>query len=299
MKRCMGCMKLYDDNVNVCPHCGYVEDSEVYETQCLPPHYKLQNRYILGRIIGIGGFGITYIAWDSTLEKCVAIKEYLPGEFSTRLEGQTKVTIFSGEKTEQYIAGKKRFLEEAKILMKFNNIDGVVQFYNFFEENETVYIVMEYLEGETVKQRLQREKTIPVIDALNIIMPIVDAMEKIHAENIIHRDISPDNIILTNDGRVKLIDFGAAKFSTTIHSKSLSVLVKPGFAAEEQYSGRNIGPWVDVYSIAATFYNMVTGVVPKDSMERAVKDDLKSPAKLGVNIPKNIDIAIMIELSYV
>lgn len=293
MKRCYGCMELYEEEKTVCPHCGYVENTPVLETMCLPQGYQLINRYIVGKVIGIGGFGVTYIAWDNVLEKRVAIKEYLPGEFSTRLEGQTRVTVFSGEKAEQYKAGRVRFFEEAKMLMKFKSADGIVQFFNCFEENGTVYIVMEYLEGETVKERLKREKTISVVEALNIMMPIVDAIEKIHKENIIHRDISPDNIILTKDGKVKLIDFGASKFATTTYSKSLSVLIKPGFVAEEQYSGRNLGPWSDVYSIAATLYNMVTGIVPKDSMERAIKDDLKSPAKLGVNIPKNIDIAIM------
>ena len=212
----------------------------------------------------------------------VAIKEYLPGEYSTRMPGQTAITVYSGERTKQFQEGKQKFSDEAKRLAKVESIESVVKIIDTLEVNETAYIVMEYLEGETLGSRLKRENVLPVFEAIEIISPILDTLDKVHKENILYRDISPDNIFLCNDGRIKLLDFGAARYAATGYSKSLSVLLKPGYSPEEQYRSRGKqGAWSDVYATAATLYRMVTGTVPEDALERTIKYTVKDPHKLN------------------
>lgn len=293
-KLCMGCMESIDEEIKVCPHCGYEEGTPPLEAYHIAPGTVLRERYVIGRVIGFGGFGVTYLCYDKTLEKRIAIKEYLPGEFSTRMPNQTKVTIYSGDKEEQYLTGREKFIDEAVRLAKFQKVPEVVHVYDCFEENETAYIVMEYLEGETLKSRLERDGTMSVEQALPIIFDVLHALEAVHEEGILHRDIAPDNIYITKEGQVKLLDFGAARFATTTHSRSLTVLIKPGFAPEEQYRSRgDQGTWTDVYAVAATFYKMITGIVPEDALERAVKDSVKPPSKLGVRIGPNTENALM------
>ena len=233
--RCMGCMQEYDDGVNVCPYCGYVKGTPVKEKYHLIPGTVLKNRYLVGQSIGFGGFGITYIGWDKLLEKKVAIKEYLPSEFATRMEGTTVVSAYDGEKTRQYESGLTRFIDEAQRLAKLNHLDGIVHIFDSFSENCTAYIVMEYLSGETLKSILKTRDKLSYQEAIDIAIPLLNSLEEVHKKGIIHRDIAPDNIMITDDGRVKLIDFGAARYATTVHSKSLSVVLKPGYAPEEQY----------------------------------------------------------------
>lgn len=293
MKMCMGCMEEYEESLHVCPHCGYEENTKPAEVYHMMPGSILAGKYIVGKTLGYGGFGVTYIGYDAELKRKVAIKEYLPGEFSTRIPGQTMVTIYEDEKHEQFQSGITKFLDEAKRLAKFQNSAGIVHIFDSFFENETAYIVMEYIDGETVKERLEREGKIPVEDALKLILPIVSAMKEVHTEGIIHRDISPDNIMVDKEGNAKLIDFGASRYATTTHSKSLSVLIKYGYAPIEQYqSSGQQGTWTDVYALAATFYTMVTGMVPMDSLKRLEKDDLKPISKMGIKISKNVEIAI-------
>ena len=189
MKQCKQCFSLYEEEYEICPCCGYVEGTPVAEPRYLDPGTVLQQRYLVGVAIGAGGFGVTYAAWDKVLEQKVAIKEYLPGEFSTRGTGQTQVTIYGGEKTEQFRAGKEKFHEESIRLAKFRNIPGIVQIFNSFTENGTVYIVMEYLEGETLDARLKREGRIQEQEAVNIMIPILQALDTVHKEGILHRDI--------------------------------------------------------------------------------------------------------------
>ena len=300
MKRCLGCMKEYDDEYEVCPHCGFVEGTEADEAYYIQPGTILQDRYIVGRVLGYGGFGITYIGWDEDMERKVAIKEYLPSEFSTRMPDSTQVTVFSGDREEQFMSGMDKFVDEAKRLAKFHSSNGIIHIFDSFKENNTAYIVMEYLEGESLKDRLAREGKMEVDEALSIILPILYALREVHKLDIIHRDIAPDNIYLTNEHDengnpiVKLLDFGAARFSTTKHSKSLSVLVKPGYSPEEQYrSDGDQGPWTDVYAVSATLYRMITGVVPQISLNRSAKDEVKTPSKLGIKIHKGLENAIM------
>ena len=291
---CLGCMEKINDKYMTCPYCGYVDGTPAKEAYHIAPGNVLAGKYIVGRVIGYGGFGVTYIGYDGLLEKKIAIKEYLPSEFATRMPGQTEVTVYSGERTEQFYSGIDKFIEEARRLAQFKDVPGIVRIYDSFMENKTAYIVMEYLEGETLKSRLEREGKLDPDEALNIMMPILEALEQVHKIGIIHRDIAPDNIFLTKQGEVKILDFGAARYATTTHSKSLSVIIKQGYAPEEQYRSKgDQGPWTDVYACGATLYKMLTGITPEDSMERAGKDTLQPPSKKGAKISKNLDIAIM------
>ncbi len=294
MHRCLGCMEEYKEEYDVCPFCGYEKGTPPKEAYHMLPGTLLAERYIVGQVLGFGGFGVTYIGWDKVLARKVAIKEYLPSEFSTRIPGQTEVTTYAGERQEQFESGLGKFIEEAKMLGQFQAANGVVQIYNSFKENATAYIVMEYLEGKTLKTYLEEKGRLSVDEAKEILHPVLIALKEVHKLGILHRDIAPDNIFLANDGRVKLLDFGASRFATTSHSKSLSVIIKPGYAPVEQYRSRgDQGTWTDVYSLAATLYKMITGVTPEDAMERVEKEELKKPSKLGIEIPKNVENAIM------
>ena len=295
MVRCMGCMNEYDDGLTVCPHCGYAQGTPAREAYHLPPETILNGRYLVGRVLGFGGFGTTYIAWDLVLEKKVAIKEYMPSDFSTRAPGETQLSVYDGELGEQFRAGLKSFIDESRRLAKFNHEDGIVHIFDSFSENATAYIVMEYLEGKTLKELLkERGGKIPYEEAVGYILPVLKSLDAVHQTGIIHRDIAPDNIFLTNDGKVKLIDFGASRYATTLHSKSLSVILKQGYAPEEQYrSHGEQGPWSDVYAVCATLYRTITGIVPEDALERCANDKLVPPSKMGIQLPQGIENAIL------
>ena len=300
MKRCLGCMETYSDELNVCPHCGYVENSMPEEAIHMVPGTILHGQYTIGKVVGYGGFGVTYIAWDNVLEKRVAIKEYLPSEFSTRMPGKPQLTIFNGDKAQQFDDGMKKFLDEARRLAKFQDEPGIVKIYDCFEENSTAYIVMEYLEGVTLGEYLKENGTVPEKVAIQMLMPIMRSLKTVHAEGIIHRDIAPDNIMISTDNQIKLIDFGAARYATTSHSRSLTVIIKPGYSPEEQYRSRgDQGSHTDVYAMGAVLYKMITGKTPPDAMERRAyfengkKDMLEPPSKYVKNLSSNTENAIL------
>ncbi len=298
-KLCMGCMREYGEEFNICPYCGYVEGTPAKQTYHISPGHILYNRYIVGKVLGFGGFGVTYIGWDYLMGWKVAIKEYLPGEFATRMPEQERVTVYTGYKEEQFREGLKKTLDEARRLAKFDMVPEIVKIYDCFEANGTSYIIMEYLEGMSLKEYLEIHGKMPVEQALPIIFQIAAAMEQVHREGILHRDIAPDNIYVLNPDepdnlKVKLLDFGAARYATSKHSKSLSVIIKPGYAPTEQYRSRgDQGTWTDVYALAAVFYKMITGITPEDAMERDVEDELKRPSKLGIKIAKPVENALM------
>lgn len=299
-KRCMGCMELYDVEYGMCPYCGFEESTIEQSPLHMKPGTYLANRYIVGKVAGHGGFGVTYLGWDEKLEQKVAIKEYLPSEFSTRAPGESKLTIYGGDKKEQFTKGMTLFVEEAKRLAKFQNTAGIVKVFDAFEENQTAYIVMEFLEGETLAQRLKRDGKISVEETIKLLTPIMESLDTVHQEGILHRDIAPDNILITKDGDAKLIDFGAARYATTDYSMSLTVLIKPGFSPEEQYRTRGAqGPHTDVYSMAATLYRCITGKTPPDSLKRRVeleksnRDILFPIHKFVSDIPQSTENAIM------
>ena len=295
IRRCMGCMSTYEAIDEMCPFCGYIEGTPAKEAYHIKPGSLLHDRYTVGRAIGFGGFGITYIAWDNKLMQKVAIKEYMPSEYATRVPGNLTVTIYDGERYTEFMTGLQKFLDEAQRLAKFQNVPGIVRILDCFSENLTAYIVMEYLDGMTLKQYLaEHGGKLPYEETVEFILPVLAALQAVHKEGIIHRDISPDNIFITEDGEVKLLDFGAARYASTGYSKSLSVILKPGYAPAEQYlSHGEQGPWSDVYATAATLYRMITGVVPEEALERKEKDTLKPPAALGAKLPKNAEKAIL------
>lgn len=298
MTRCMGCMAELPDTEEVCGVCGYRKGTGVKEAYYLLPGKIVGKKYMAGKVLGYGGFGVTYIGWDTVLQRKVAIKEYLPSDFATRSYGTEMLTVFSGEATVQFQAGLDSFISEAKRLARFNSVSEIVDIYDCFMENGTGYIIMEFLEGVTVKELLKEKGQIPVSEAKRIVMSVLRGLKEVHKESIIHRDIAPDNIFITKDNEVKILDFGAARYAAAVQSRSLSVILKPGYAPEEQYRSRGEqGPWTDVYALGATFYRMVTGVRPQESIERMVEDHLKTPTELGIQIDANVENAIMNSLN--
>lgn len=269
MKKCYGCMEEYEEELTKCPHCGYQEGEKPENALHISPGTVLQERYLVGKVIGYGGFGVTYVGWDSVLDTKIAIKEYLPSEFATRGVGQTMVTVFSGDKQEQFKDGMVKFIEEAQKLAQFSSEPGIVKIFDSFECNNTAYIIMEYLEGETVAEYLKQQSVLSEEETIEMMKPLIKSLEQIHKAGIIHRDIAPDNIFMTKDHKIKLIDFGAARYATTFHSRSLTVITKPGYSPEEQYRSRgDQGAHTDVYSLAVTMYRMLTGETPPDALER-------------------------------
>jgi serine/threonine protein kinase len=293
-KLCMGCME-FNGGKKVCPGCGYVAGSEPEEPWQLRPGTILNKKIILGKVIGFGGFGITYIAYDSKLDIKIAVKEYFPCELVSRVPGEIKVSVYTGKKKEEYLFGLERFLGEAQNLAKFISNPCIVGIHDYFKANNTAYIIMEYLNGISVKDYLGLSANkIEYNQALSIINHVIDALKDVHTENIIHRDVSPDNIMITYDKKVKLLDFGAAKYSVSEKSENLSVILKPGYSPIEQYRTRaNLGAYTDVYSLAATFYKMITGITPPESVDRTVKDELIPPSVLKIAMPRHCERAIM------
>lgn len=300
-KLCYGCMHEIENADGICPYCGF--DKFAYEkirsTRALPLGTILNGKYFLGKVLGEGGFGITYLALDLSLEIPVAIKEYFPVGLVSRdtsIEGSTeKVSVITGEKKKYYEYGMKSFSSEAKNLAKFQRTDGIISIKEFFLENGTAYLVMEYIDGKTLKQYLA-EKGAPLSEeeTLRLIYPILNALQKIHGEGIIHRDISPENIMLAKDGRVVLIDFGAARMSTGAETKSLTVLLKHGYAPVEQYQTQGKqGPYTDIYAICATMYRMMSGEKPQEAIDRMVEDKVvRLEIKNGPHISHAVSEAI-------
>ena len=301
-RRCLNCFNLFDivysdkEESEVCPYCGYCEGTPPKELYHLYPGVGLyNNRYVIGTCIGFGGFGITYKAWDNVLETVVAVKEYYPTGLVQRVPGKPQVIIYTGESKEEYMQGLERFLDEAKNMAKFVGNPNIVHVDAFFEENNTAYLVMEYLPGMTLKSYLKSkggrigcEEVIPIADA------VITALKEIHAGGIIHRDISPDNIMLCNDGRIKLLDFGAARFSDADQERTRSIILKPGFAPPEQYQAKSKqGPWTDIYALCATVYRAITGVLPDESVNRVIEDTVQSPIQIYSDIPERISNTVM------
>ena len=262
---------------------------------CLRKGTRLIGRYTIEKVLGQGGFGITYLGMDELHEKPVAIKEFFPQGIVTRnIEYQDTVTVtFVGEK-DNYEKGKERFLKEARTMAKFSKDEGIVKALDFFEINNTAYIVMEYLEGVTLKQYLVENKRIDAEDLVELLVPLIESLDEIHSQGLIHRDISPDNIMVLPDGRIKLMDFGAARDYTEFGEKSLSIVLKPGYAPPEQYQTHGVqGPWTDIYALCATMYKCITGENPPDAIERVMDDHLKKISAFGIPVLPQIEEAII------
>ena len=262
---------------------------------CLRKGTRLIGRYTIEGVLGQGGFGITYLGIDELHEKKVAIKEFFPQGIVTRnIEYQDTVTVtFVGEK-DNYEKGKERFLKEARTMAKFSKDEGIVKALDFFEINNTAYIVMEYLEGITLKRYLRENQRIAPEDLIELLVPLIESLDEIHSQGMIHRDISPDNIMVLPDGRIKLMDFGAARDYTEFGEKSLSIVLKPGYAPPEQYQTHGVqGPWTDIYALCATMYKCITGENPPDAIERVMDDSLKKISEFGIVIPPQEEAAII------
>ena len=230
MSLCYNCFHEKPDD-GVCIFCRYFDGSDKNKYPLsLPKGTVLAGKYIIGRVLGQGGFGITYIAQDYRTKELVAIKEYFPDTLATRTD-RTTVSSFSGEREEAFIYGRECFLEEAKTLSHFIGNPNIVRIISYFEENNTAYFAMEHLKGESLMSYLKKMGgKISFDKAMQLIGPVMDALAAVHATGIIHRDISPDNIFLTEDGKTKLIDFGAARYSLGDRSRSLDVVFTPATA---------------------------------------------------------------------
>ncbi len=270
---CEFCFEQMSVNDHFCTKCGSRYDQHRYPGT-LPAGTLLKRRYIVGKVLGKGGFGITYLCFDAESKKRVAIKEYFPDGFVYRDNGTTAVQI--KQSPDIFNKGAEKFFNEAKLLYNFNNIPNIVKIEKFFAENNTKYFVMEYLVGSDLKDYF---KSVPHPDenlVIYIAIEVLKSLRILHAKNVLHRDIAPDNIFMCDDGTIKLIDFGAARVtSLTEVSSSFSVILKPGFAPFEQYQSKGKqGPWTDIYALGATMYYLIKKVRPQEAVVRREEDTL-------------------------
>ncbi len=287
-KLCSNCFADLKQGENACPQCGYADGgvNAARNPIALPMGSVLLGRYVIGKVLGKGGFGVTYLAYDLKADRTVAIKEYLPDALIHRNTGDTIVSTYQGEKEEAFRTGAEKFYEEAKTIARFGDSPNIVRVFEFFYENNTAYFVMEYLSGHDLKTYIaEKGGKLTEAETLDIIAPLLDALGLVHEAGVLHRDISPDNIYITENGGVKLLDFGSARQVLGEQSKSLSVVLKPGFAPIEQYQTRGRqGEWTDIYALAATAYYCLTGKVPEAAMDRIEEDRLLLPSELGSDI---------------
>lgn len=291
-KLCIHCMHEKPTADGACPHCGKTNSQYERNPNHLPPMTPLNGKYLLGRALGQGGFGITYIALDTHLQVIVAIKELYLRNINSRQADHT-VSISNSNRM-VFEENRKRFLNEARVLAMFGEKDkeGIVSVRDHFEENGTAYIVMEYLDGITLKEHIKANGPMSFDEAQRVMESVGHALMKVHEFNMIHKDVGPDNIMVLSNGGVKLLDFGAA---TAVHRDSGDIIsFKRGYAPPEQYmeNGR-IGAWTDIYALAATTYFCITGVKPVDAMQRNAGQKLEPPSKHGAKINAKIETALM------
>ena len=299
-KLCMGCMRMRKEAKEKCPYCGFDEKKgDREDNEALPLRTVLNGKYLLGKPLGRGGFGITYIAYEKNLQIRVAIKEFFPWSTVKRDKDNSLMPVSWKEDSEFFETDKKKVLDEARRMAQLMDLPGVVFVRDFFEENNTAYIVMEYLDGMTLSKYLSSpEGSISPEWVLKAMKPVLASLAKVHKAGIIHRDISPDNMILTSNNTIKLIDFGAARNYSESRKESLSVILKRGYAPIEQYSSRgNQGPWTDIYALCATMYKMMTGSAPLESTDRIINDEIKSIRGMEISLAPKLEKAVMKGLS--
>lgn len=301
-KRCSSCMRLIPQDAGECPFCGFNEAYYQVEFYQLPIGHTLQNgRYQIGRVIGEGGFGITYIGWDSKFGQVVAVKEFYSKDIVSRYNTLSfDVKLYKQSEEERYQKELEKVKREARTIKQFAGCPGIVRVEDYFEENHTVYIVMEYVEGLTLKQFLgEREGGLDGETCLELFRPLMESLHQIHKRGLIHRDISLDNLMIQTDGALKLLDFGSARAPD---QNTASVTVKYGYAPLEQYSmdGKSQGTWTDVYALCVCLWNCLTGRQLEDAKLRKQGDDIWEPVKSSVNISKKQKEAIDggLELDY-
>lgn len=300
MEICVHCMKKVVEKFERCPHCGAKYIGSQPQINHIPQRSLLAGRYLVGVVLGAGGFGITYKAWDIQLDNVVAIKEYFPSSIVNRIPGQLQVTLASEKNRAEFAKGIEGFLEEARNTAKFYAHPNIVDVYNFFEDNGTAYFVMEYLDGVSFREylKLHGEK-INADSAAEIISEVLAALSAVHSQGILHRDVSPDNIKINSKGTVVLFDFGAARFSSIETEKTRSVILKTGYAPPEQYERKSKqGPYTDIYAVGVCLYRAVTGKVPRESTNRVIdirkgKDGLVPPRQIVPDIPEYFERIIL------
>ena len=274
-KLCPGCMQHLKDSNTTCPHCGYPE-KRLTVKDSLPIFSILAGKYLLGAPLGKGGFGITYIAMHLPDEKIVAIKEFFPANLAVRDTDNETVVPADDTKAVYYRTGMKSFFEEGRILYLLSDIEHVVHVAEQIQANNTTYLVMEYVPGISLKKYMkQQQKLFSEQETLTLMQPILIAMQAMHQKGILHRDISPENLMLSPDNTLTLIDFGAARTFSRSDDDNLTVILKRGYAPEEQYhSNSRQGPWTDLYAVCAVMYQMLTGILPQEASARAEEDHL-------------------------
>jgi TPR repeat protein/serine/threonine protein kinase len=290
---CMGCMAPATDSM-YCPDCGWGRSATAESVLHLAPGTQLQ-KYIVGRVLGQGGFGITYIGWDIQLHRKVAIKEYFPQIIASRLPGAATVAPTGVRVNEDFQHGLQSFMNEGRTLARFSDHPCIVSVLNLFEANQTGYLVMGYLEGVTLSEAIATSGgRLPFEAAREVMLRVMDGLREVHAQGMLHRDISPDNIYVTRQGPIKILDFGAARMAVGERSQSLSVVLKEGYAPEEQYRRNgHQGPWTDIYAAAATFYRTITGITPPPALDRLADDRLVRPSIYCPNLPGDAETAIL------
>ena len=260
-------------NGEVCHNCGYKNSADIQEPYALAVGTVLKGRYLLGKTIGKGGFGITYLSYDILHDKTVAVKEYFPRGVAVRASDNISVEVLTSEQANAFNEGQEKFSSEASMLSKIKNCSEIIEIFDVFGENGTAYFVMEFVNGVTLKEYTSSNGTITANQAVYILKKLLPSLDILHKHNIIHRDITPENIMLCLDGDVKLIDFGSARYFSEDKKDNYSVILKPGFAPLEQYQRNgNQGAWTDIYSLALSLYYGMTLNIPYDPMTRLDDD---------------------------
>lgn len=294
---CMGCMQEKPSVHIKCPYCGYDDTVSNNKKGQLPIWTFMRNSYMIGRSIGAGGFGITYMGYDVNLQKKIAIKEFFPDGYAVR--GSDGFTVMPNSPANQafYEREKARYVEEARILASIEEQAGVVKVISYLEENNTAYIIMEFIEGKSMKQYMrEKNAALTVNETLEFMKPVVKALAGIHDKGVVHRDISMDNIMITKNGKVKLIDFGAAHDH---QSESELRVYKPYYSPAEQLNrNAEIGTYSDIYSLCVCIYTAITGRYPTDASQRFANDMLMKPSQMGVLIDPLTEAVLMKGLEY-
>jgi serine/threonine protein kinase len=295
-KYCLNCFAVMAQAIRHCPNCQYPQP-EQYDTRYLPPQFRLCRQYFIGRVLGCGGFGVTYLAYDRNLGTRVAIKEYFPSAFASRGPDGLTVLPAAGQDGELFRSGREKFIAEARLLASLRS-HHIITIRHFFEECNTAYFVMEYLEGETLESYLTRKGgKLPPAEVRKLLFPLLEALDEVHELKSYHRDIKPENIYMSRKGTPILLDFGSARQQLSGSSEGV-VFLTPGYAPLEQYAVNGIqGPWTDIYALAATWYRALTGITPPPPQERQQKETLYEPSRLGVEISPEEEKFLMTGLS--
>ena len=272
-ERCYSCMRELPDLDAACPYCG-ADNQDVIRRQprhALPCGTELADKYTVGKVLGQGGFGITYIGWNNMLETRVCIKEYFPDGAAIRDRTLgTTVNWYNGANAERNRKGYESFVTEARKAARLRDLPSVVKVWDVFQANETAYIVMDFIEGVSLKDHLiQTGKPLTEDECVEFFGPVMTSLTEVHKRGIIHRDISPDNLMLRPDGKLVLLDLGAAKDLNNGSGQSSFVVARRGFSPLEQYTHKSkIGPWTDVYALCATILYCITGKLLPEPLER-------------------------------